>query len=109
MYYVGMGGKTYKERMTFSIDADIAARARKTFAALDMNMSQFVEFSFVQMLTVLEPFDSFLDDDDVDPTDMKMATRLFVSNASALVGQNLVDFGQLTRSLEEDLRQEKEE
>lgn len=95
-----------KERFNLSCDADLAREARRYFPALDLNMSAFFEQALSQFILTLKPFEPLLDEIETgraDPVQLKAAMRLYMSNASELVGSNLEEFGKVSREVNKAL------
>lgn len=93
-----------------SVDPDIYRTGRRYFDVLDMSMSGFIEMSLVQFIQTLKPFEPLLDDIEsgkVDPAELKVAMRLFMGNATELVGENLAELGRLTKEVNGNLLTDK--
>lgn len=95
-----------KERFNLTCDADLAREARRYFGTLDLNMSAYFEQTLAQFIMTLKPFEPLLEDIEAgkaDPAQLKMAVRLFMANASEVVGSNLAEFGRLTQEVNRTL------
>ncbi len=97
-----------KARLNLTIDPDIYRDARRTFDALDMSMSSFVEGQLATFLQVFKPFEGLLDQVEagtVDPTALKVAMRSFNSMATGFVGEQLVQFSKITQDIENSIQE----
>lgn len=102
MYSVHVVTQGRKARLNLTIDPDIYRDARRVFAALDMNMSGFVEGQLATFLHVFKPFQVVLDQveaGEVDPAALKIAMRSFTSLTTGFVGEQLIEFGKMTQNI----------
>ncbi len=93
-----MGGKSNKARLNLTIDPAVYRQARRAFDLMEMNMSGFVEMQLALFLQGIKPFEPLMEDiraGKADPAAMKVAMRAFSAHANSMVGQQLVQFGQI--------------
>lgn len=108
MYLVRVGQST-KARLNLTIDPDIYRASRRVFNVLDMNMSGFVEMQLAAFLQVIKPFEAVMEQveaGNVDPAALKAAMRAFNASATGMIGEHLVQFGQITKEIHEFTQEE---